>query len=272
MLNPIDTQSGAQEIGRGNFPVVPFNQASPAQIVSQVAGSHAVEAAHPFLESAIVPQGDLLCSGGIDVLDMLDPRDHTLTSGQIDRPVGNPHFFGHRRQHLFSVGAQNDIGRQQRLEHSPDVRLIGLLQHEVCGVSGAIPTDQDSGLFFRQSALAGFATPLAWGTTQALLSAFLRLKKVGFIGFSNARQADRLLTVGQTQEAVAPAKCRVGMNSDRSGTFADAHPLNQLFRVVNPFRFVPKSCQGRLSQGIEGTRQALQRYRCKPLAKPQRET
>ena len=243
MLNPIDTQSGAKEIGRGNFPVMALNQASPAEVVAQVACSHAVEAAHPAFESAIV---------GIDVLDVINAGDDTLTSGQIDRPVGNPHFFGYRRQCLFSVGAQNDIGRQKRLENGPDVGLIGLLQHEVCRVSGAIPADQDSSLFFRQAALAGFATPLAGRPTQTLSSALLRLKKVGFIGFGNARQADRLLTVGQTQEAVAPAKCRVGMNANGCGAFADARSFNQLFRVDHPFRFVAKSGQRCVGQGIEG--------------------
>jgi hypothetical protein len=74
MLNAIDSQSGAQEIVRGNFPVMALNQAWPAQIVAQVAGGHAVKAVHPFLESAIV---------GIDVLDVIDTRHNTLTGGQM---------------------------------------------------------------------------------------------------------------------------------------------------------------------------------------------
>ena len=64
MLNSIDPQSGTEEIVRGNIAVVSLNQSSPAQIVTQVAGGDAVEAAYPFLESAIV---------GIDVLHMIDP-------------------------------------------------------------------------------------------------------------------------------------------------------------------------------------------------------
>lgn len=164
MLNSIDPQSGTEEIVRGNIAVVSLNQSSPAQIVTQVAGGDAVEAAYPFLESAIV---------GIDVLHMIDPRHNTLTSSQIDRPVGDTHFFGNSRQRLFSVGAQNDIGRQKRLEHRPEVCLIGLLQDEVCGVAGTIPANQDSGLFFRQAALTGFAAPLAGSTTQTLSSALL---------------------------------------------------------------------------------------------------
>ena len=189
---------------------------------------------------------------GIDVLDMIDTGNDTLTSGQIDRAVGNAHFFGNRRQCLFSVGAQNDIGRQKRLEHSADMRLVGLLKDEVCGVAGAIPANQDSGLFLREAVLAGFAAPFARRPTQALSAALLRLKEVGFIRFGNARQSDRLLAIGQAQEAVAPAECRVGMNAHRSGTFADARPFSQLFRVVHPFCFVPESGQGRIGQGIEG--------------------
>ena len=84
MLNLIDSQSGTEEIGRRDFPFMPLNQSSPAEIVAQIMGGYAVETAHPFLEPAIV---------GIDILDMIDTRDDTLTSGQIDRAVGNPHFF-----------------------------------------------------------------------------------------------------------------------------------------------------------------------------------
>ncbi len=243
MLNPIDTQSGAQEIGRGNIPVMPLNQVTPAQIVAQEVGGDAVEAAHPFLESAIV---------GIDVLDMIDTSDDTLTSGQIDRPVGEAHFFRHCRQRLLSVAVQNDIGCQKRHEHSADMCLVGLLQDEVSSVSGAIPADYDIGLFFGQPALAGFATPLAGCPTQSLSLTFLRFKKAGFLGFGNARQANRLLAVGQTQEAVAPTECRVGMNAHRCGTFADARSIDQLLCVGDPFRFVPKSGQGRRGKGIEG--------------------
>jgi hypothetical protein len=44
---------------------------------------------------------------------MIDTGDDTLTCGQIDGAVGDPHLFGDRRQRLFAVGAQNDIGRQR---------------------------------------------------------------------------------------------------------------------------------------------------------------
>ncbi len=76
---------------------MPLYQATPAQIVAQVVGGDAVEAAQPFLESAIV---------GIDVPDMIDTSDDTLTSGQIDRALGDSHFFRYRRQRLFSFGTQ----------------------------------------------------------------------------------------------------------------------------------------------------------------------
>lgn len=114
MLNPIDPQSGTEEIVRGNIAVVSLNQSSPAQIVTQVAGGDAVEAAYPFLESAIV---------GIDVLHMIDPRHNTLTSSQIDRPVGDAHFFGNSRQRLFSVGAQNDSVAKSGLSTAPRCAL-----------------------------------------------------------------------------------------------------------------------------------------------------
>ena len=243
MLNRIDSQSGAEEIGRRNIPIMPLNQATPGQIVAQVVGGDAVEAAQPFFQAAIV---------GIDVLDMINAGDDTLTSGQIDRAVGDAHCFRHCRQRLLSVGAQNDIGCQKWLERSADMRLVGLLQDEVGGVSRAIPADQNSGLFCGQPALAGFAAPLAGCPTQALSSAFLRLKEVGFIGFGNARQADCLLTVGQTQETVAPTECRVGMNAHRCSAFADVRSIDQLLCVDHPFRFVPQSGQGRIGQGIEG--------------------
>lgn len=84
MLNSIDPQSATEEIGGGDIPVVSLDQSSPAQIVRQVAGSHAMETEHPFLESAIV---------GIDVRHMIETRHNTLTSGQIDRPVGGPFLW-----------------------------------------------------------------------------------------------------------------------------------------------------------------------------------
>ena len=183
---------------------------------------------------------------------MIDTGNDTLTSGQIDQAVGNPHFFGNRRQRIFFVGVQNDIGGQQRLQYRPDMFLIGLRQHKVGRVSCSVPTDQYRNLFFRQAALAGFAAPFARCPTQALPSPFLRFKEVGFIGFGNARQTGRMLAVGQTREAMAPAESGVGMNAQRSGTFADARSFNQLFGVMNPFRFVPKSGQGRVGQCIEG--------------------
>ena len=70
-------------------------QASPTEVIAQVAGSHAVEAAHPFLLTAIV---------GIDVPNMIDTGDDTLTGSQIDGAVGDTHLFGDRCQRFGAIG------------------------------------------------------------------------------------------------------------------------------------------------------------------------
>jgi hypothetical protein len=243
MLKPIHSQSGSQEIAGGNIPVMSLNKASPSQVVSQVAGGYAVEAVHPFLQAAIV---------GIDVLDMINTRDDALTGCQIDWPMRDPHFSGGSSQGLCTIGAQNDIRRQKRLERSANVFLVGLLQHEVCGVSRPIPANQDRRLFFGCTVFARFSAPFAGSPLQPLPFAFLRLKEVGFVYLSDSCQAHRLLAVGQLQKPVTPTECSIGVHPNGSSTFAYARSRHQLRRVFNPLRFVPQSSQRGVGQGIEG--------------------
>lgn len=168
MLKSIHSQSGSQEIAGGNVPVMSFNKASPAQVVAQVAGGYAVETVHPFLQATIV---------GIDVLDVINTRDDALTGGQIDWPMRDPHFSGDGSQGLCTIGTQNDISRQKRLERSANVLLVGFLQHKICGVSRPIPANQDRRLLFGSAAFTRFAARLRGSRASPFLLPFCDSRK-----------------------------------------------------------------------------------------------
>ncbi len=71
MLNRLDPQGGTPEVGGRDVLVMLLNQASPTDVDTQVLGSDAVKATHPFLQAAIL---------GIDVLYVIGAGDDTLTS------------------------------------------------------------------------------------------------------------------------------------------------------------------------------------------------
>lgn len=195
MLKSIHSQSGSHEIAGGNIPVMSFNKASPAHVVTQVAGGCAVETAYPFLQATIV---------GIDVLDVTNTRDDAMTSGQIDWPMCDPHLSGDGSQGLCTIGTQNDISRQKRLERSTNVLLVGFFQHKIYGVLRPISANQGRRLLFGSAAFTRFAAPFAGSPRKPFPSAFLRLKEVGFVYLNDPCQAHRLLAIGQLQEPVAP--------------------------------------------------------------------
>ena len=58
---------------------------APTEIVSQVAGCHAIETAHPGFQSAAI---------GIDVLNVIALGDHPNAGGQSDRTMGDANCSG----------------------------------------------------------------------------------------------------------------------------------------------------------------------------------
>ena len=82
--------------------------------------------------------------------------------------------------------------------------------------------------------------------------ALARVKHVRLVGLSDACQLPRLHSLGQRQEAVAPAKCGTGRDFKLFGGFDDDQPLLQHCSLRQPFAFVPQPRQWRAGQGIEG--------------------
>ena len=219
-----------------------INQSAPTKITGKVMSSHAIESANPSFEPAIV---------GIDVLNVINLGDHSNACSEIDRTVSDSHFPRGRTQRLPTVGAENDIACQERLESRADVPFVSLLKHEVSGTPRSITTNQYRNLFVRQTAFRCLSATLARRTSHALLLALERFKEKRLVRFGNADQAQGLLLIGQREKTMTPAEGCVAMNSTDFGAFANALPFSHLLRVVQPLVLVTQSCQRRSRQRIE---------------------
>src|SRR5450759_1571953 len=85
----------------------PVEGAVPAEIAVQVFRGHALEAAQPALETAVV---------GIDVLDVVDAGDDADAGGQINRAVRHADLAGGGRECPRAVGAKDGVLAQNGLQ------------------------------------------------------------------------------------------------------------------------------------------------------------
>lgn len=128
-----------------------------------------MESVHPFLEPAIV---------SVDVLDMVNTRDHAYSLRQVHRSMDDAHFARDRAQCLAAIGTQNGVGCQDRLQDSADMFLVRAFQHEVRHAARAIPANQHRNLFVRQAAFAGLAASLAGRARKPAFLAFERFEEL----------------------------------------------------------------------------------------------
>ena len=121
----------------GDAVAIAFEETTPAQVVVEILGGDAVEAAQPGFQATVV---------GIDVLDVEDAFEHPNALLYVQRSV---RYAGHAGEGFVGVGpvrAKNRIGIDQRPEHGDDMRCIEPLQAKVGRLAAAIPNHQDGNL------------------------------------------------------------------------------------------------------------------------------
>jgi hypothetical protein len=126
------------------------------------------------------------------------------------------------------------------------------LQHGIGGSSQAVPADKHGDLLVGHPPCFRLTAPPAGRARQTALLPLERFQKEGLVNFGNTAQTPRLLTVGQGQEAVAPAERGVAVDIAGLRAFPDAVAFRQLLGILQPLVFMPQACQGGARQGVEG--------------------
>lgn len=108
----------------------PFKPAAPAQIPFQVFRGHAMEATHPFFQSAGI---------GVHVLNMIDLIGHPNPGGKIHGTMSNAQVLTGGSVRRGAVRTQNGVGRQHRFQHRFDMRRAGPRQTEIRRIAVPVP-------------------------------------------------------------------------------------------------------------------------------------
>jgi hypothetical protein len=192
----------SRRLARAHAPGFVTSRDSSAARRSAVARRHAVEAAHPALQPAVV---------GVDILDVERTVAHPQAAGDVDRLVVQPLLGGKAGVSLGAVGAEHGIWRHRRAQRRRDRLRARVGPHGINGVTRAVAGDQGRDLLRRETPLAGWLATAAWLPLEVHLGvapstrAFVRAAKKRLVGLDHP--GERLLgRRRRSQEAVPPAE------------------------------------------------------------------
>jgi len=156
-----------------------FDRASPSQIVGQVFGGDAVEAAHPFLETTVI---------GVDVVDMEMGSSGLRLAGSgrdVKRDVG---LASEGDDRMAAVADEEIGGGDDAIERRRDRGSVDLGQDGVEGRALAVARDEDRNIFEEEARVSGFAAPLARLSRNIGSSAFERFEDEGLVRLDDSGQ------------------------------------------------------------------------------------
>ena len=209
-----------------------FESAAPAQIVGQVAGRDAVEAAHPLLETRMV---------GIDVVDV----DVGLAGQRLSRggnhADGNFGASGESAQRPAAVADQHVCRRHGARERLGDAygRVLG--QDGVGRGAGTVAGHENGDVVGKGARMSRLAAALAGLARQTGAPALEQFEDEGFVRFHNSLQRLRLVERRSAQEPMPPAIGRGRMDAAAFGRLGEADAVDHRLRLVEPAIFLAQS-------------------------------
>ena len=201
-------QHGRGLVSTASFPV---ERAGSAQITFEVGRSGASESMHPALQSAVKR---------VDVLDMPRPA-HAFAGTQAHGFVVHRRFFGSGRHRRRAIRAKDGVGVEVWLENLADAIAGDHVQQKVGRRPGAVADDQD-GYQVNAALLAQRPSP-AFARCAARALPLARTQEEGLGGLDHAGGRWRLDRLGQLQEAMPPAKRRLGRHTQRDRSYPNDH-------------------------------------------------
>ena len=131
-----------------------LDHATPAQVGVQILCGHPMEPSHPFLQPRM---------GGVPVMDAGDARQHPDSEASIPHPVGHAYLPGRQCDGALSssVGAENLIPGQERLQDRFDLPMVILRKDRIRGRTRPVPHHQDRHLFPGEPSFGGSAAPFS---------------------------------------------------------------------------------------------------------------
>ena len=124
----------------------------PAEVIGQILGGDAVEAAHPLLQAPVI---------GVDVVDVEVRRLGVGLAGRgqnMNADLGSP---GEGAQGQAAIADQPVGGRDDALDRRPDRGGVHLRQYGVNRRAAAIARNEDGNVFAEEAGMLGLAAPLA---------------------------------------------------------------------------------------------------------------
>lgn len=137
---------------RGELSAPGFEGAPPAEIVGQVLGGDAVEAAEPLLEAAVV---------GVDVVDVQVRRRRRRLSRRGHRVEWNPGSAGEGGDRLAAVADEMIARRDDAGEGGPDRSAVDLRQDGVEGRPLPVAGDEDRNVILIKASMPGRSAAFA---------------------------------------------------------------------------------------------------------------
>ena len=174
-----DADSAEDPVLSGCLVAPCLERASPSQIVGQVLGGDAVEAAHPFLEPTVI---------GVDVVDVevgrlgagLARRGH-----DVDRDVGPA---GEGDDGLSAVADEPVGGGDEAVEGRRDRGAVHVRQHGVDSGALAVAGDEDGNVFEVEAGVLRLAASPARPAGKTGAPALERFQDEGLVRLDDAGQ------------------------------------------------------------------------------------
>ncbi|MNZ63229.1 hypothetical protein D3C78_813730 [compost metagenome] len=201
-----------------------------------------METGHPGLQAAVI---------GIHVLDMEGALGAALLP-QVQPMVGNAFGLGKAVVDRGTVGTQDRVWVEQRLQCRAHMRSIEFLQVEVRMPPTSVTHNQHRDLLGGKAAAACRAAALA-GWTRQLALALERFQEKGLVSLDDPGLVLRTMLGNETKKAVAPTKGRVLVHVTVGGRIAHCQAPGQRLGITSPELTMAQTCHWRTGQGITGT-------------------
>src|SRR5450759_1630733 len=127
-------------------------QAMPAQIALKIPRCDAMKSHHPLFETAVI---------SIDVLNVVNPANHSLPCGNIHRAMDDTCMFSNHLVSCRTIGTEHHILLQQGFEYGFNLFSTYALQNKVSRIAMTIPHHQYRNLLSRQASFRSFTAPFA---------------------------------------------------------------------------------------------------------------